>query len=92
MRKVKIENTKFLDLDITSYVMEPKNPIGIAFLYTGMPQEYTRTYWFYQQLSSGLAKLGYRTVRFDYPGTGNSGGSFEDFTFEDWISVQSVLD
>jgi exosortase A-associated hydrolase 2 len=46
--------------------------------------EYFRTYRMIQLLSNNIAKQGYYCLRFDYHGTGDSSGSFNDMDMKIW--------
>lgn len=48
-------------------------------------QEYMRAHRAYRQLALLLTKQGYHVLRFDYRGTGDSGGELENIRASDWI-------
>lgn len=48
-------------------------------------QEYMRAHRAYRQLASGLSRLGYHVLRFDYRGTGDSYGDLESVTYAMWL-------
>ena len=49
-------------------------------------QEYMRSHRAMRQLAMLLNKQGYHVLRFDYRGTGDSGGDVEDMVPADWIA------
>jgi len=52
--------------------------------------EYFRTYRMVQLLSDKLAKQGYYCLRFDYHGTGDSSGQFDEMNMNTW--QQDIID
>ncbi len=48
-------------------------------------QEYMRAHRAYRQLASGLSKLGYHVLRFDYRGTGDSYGDLDNALPSMWL-------
>ncbi len=49
-------------------------------------QEYMRVHRAYRQLAMLLTRKGFHVLRFDYRGTGDSGGELETVTAGDWIA------
>ena len=47
--------------------------------------EYQRTHWCLRLLADDLCRAGFHVLRFDYMGTGDSWGDFEQATVERWI-------
>lgn len=47
--------------------------------------EYLRTHWTMRHLALRLASQGYHVLRFDYSGTGDSGGEPEEVLLQDWV-------
>ena len=47
--------------------------------------EYQRTHWCFRLLADDLCRAGLHVLRFDYSGTGDSWGAFEQATAERWI-------
>jgi len=80
---------EFLDLNgeqIYFICHEPPHHIARATVIIARPFGHERT-WAYLTLTRWarfLAMSGLRAVTFDYRGCGESSGSFEDFTFEEW--------
>jgi esterase/lipase len=56
---------------------------AILLLYPG-DQEYKRVHWAYRGLAANLAKNGWPVLRFDYHGTGDSGGLTSEGTIDTW--------
>ena len=55
-------------------------------------QEYMRSHRALRQLTLLLNRKGYHVMRFDYHGTGDSGGEMEDMTAQQWVEdVQLAL-
>ncbi len=60
-------------------------------------QEYMRAHRSLRRLAINLAAQGYAVLRFDYRGTGDSAGTLEGITAQDWhddinIAVQELMD
>lgn len=60
-------------------------------------QEYLRAHRSLRRLAINLAAQGYAVLRFDYRGTGDSAGTLEGVTAEDWLqdiryAVQELID
>lgn len=60
-------------------------------------QEYMRAHRSLRRLAINLSSLGYAVLRFDYRGTGDSAGTLEGVTAEDWqkdirFAVQELID
>ncbi|MES2825864.1 MAG: alpha/beta fold hydrolase [Pseudomonadota bacterium] len=60
-------------------------------------QEYMRAHRSLRRLAINLAAQGYAVLRFDYRGTGDSAGTLESVTAQDWqddisIAVQELMD
>ena len=54
--------------------------------------EYNRTHAIFRKLSVSLASHGHHVIRFDYSGTGDSFGSLESSTVNDWTNdIQRVI-
>ena len=51
--------------------------VGVLLCYPG-PQEYMSCHWAFRKLAALLAREGFHCFRFDYYGTGDSGGEGED--------------
>lgn len=47
--------------------------------------EFTRTHALLRRLATDLADKGHHVLRFDYRGTGDSSGSLEEMTLDDWL-------
>lgn len=55
--------------------------------------EYYAAYSACRSLSERMAGTGQHVLRFDYPGTGDSGGELEEFGIEDWVeSIGHAID
>lgn len=50
-----------------------------------VPDQYMRLRWAHQQLAEMLAREGHPVLRFDWWGTGDSGGNLESATLSTWI-------
>lgn len=48
-------------------------------------QEYMRAHCAFRKLAKSLSKKGYHVLRFDYRGTGDSGGDMNKVTAPDWL-------
>lgn len=48
--------------------------------------ESTKIHWAYKQLACQLASKGHPVLRFDYSGTGDSAGEFEQANLNEWVS------
>ena len=57
---------------------------GVVLCYP-MGHEYIRTHRLYRFLARRLAESGFHVLRFDYFGTGDSAGEFEDARLDRWI-------
>lgn len=49
-------------------------------------QEYMRIHRAYRRLADSLSDLGFDVLRFDYPGTGDSSGTFEQASLMSWTT------
>jgi pimeloyl-ACP methyl ester carboxylesterase len=72
-----------------SVYYEPKvsanNGKGVVLCYP-VGQEYIRCHRMYDNLARKLARQGIHTVKFDYSGTGDSGGDFSSARMAQWVS------
>jgi uncharacterized protein len=57
--------------------------VGVLLCYPA-PQEYMRTHWAFRKLAAMLAKDGFHVFRFDYFGTGDSGGESAEVSLHLW--------
>jgi len=57
---------------------------GVVLCYP-MGHEYVRTHRLYRFLARRLVETGYHVLRFDYFGTGDSAGEFEEARLERWV-------
>ena len=65
--------------------------LGVLLCYSG-PQEYMRCHWAFRKLAALLAREGFHAFRFDYYGTGDSGGESDEGTLAQWQDdVQQAL-
>jgi len=63
---------------------------AVLLCYPGV-HEYNTAHWAFRRLAASLSRAGYASLRFDYPGTGDSDGSVEDTTFASMVtSVQTA--
>ncbi|MEP7345318.1 MAG: alpha/beta fold hydrolase [Gemmatimonadaceae bacterium] len=58
--------------------------VGVVLCYPG-PQEYRHCHFIYRTLAMALAADGFPVLRFDYFGTGDSGGETRDGTLAHWV-------
>lgn len=58
---------------------------GVVLCYPAL-QEYNQSHWVFRRLHAQLVRAGLHAMRFDYFGTGDSGGEVEDGTMAGWVS------
>ena len=49
-------------------------------------QEYMRTHWAFRKLAGFLAREGFHVLRFDYYGTGDSAGDYQESNIGEWLA------
>ena len=77
---------------IMMYIQNPQTShLKTVVFFNPLPHEINRTQWYYKQISNKFAKFGVKSIRFDYPGTGNSCGDFQDFSLDDWINESTSI-
>lgn len=84
------------------HIPERARPLPVVVMYHGLTGHHLESHLLFVKISRALAKVGIASFRFDFRGSGNSEGDFQDMTISreiddalaglDFISVQSWVD